>query len=367
MRLGVVLGACLLVLFWPLSADPAVTKVRWQVAYLGIDRGVSVLGVQTEAGTRKVTRTRDAHSPLWSPSGRFLVFTRGYPNPRLGSADGLYLVDTAARRTRRLTRTAPSAVAWSRDGRIAYALDCVDAACEGQVHVVAQAGGEPRLVHRTEPKTNGLRTDVTALAWAPDGSALALISEPRNDETGCESCSSTLRVLGLSGEDSRVIAVSKRGRFLANPAWSPDGTLIAYGQRCYTTTFGSDDYCDVAVNTPEGTAERILVSQDRKGPTPSGAIPFVWRPGTKEVAFAGWGFGVGVGLVNGVTGKLRFVAKRGAHVLAFSSDGRRLGFLTRTGGRGPIDELRITNVSNGRLIQRRRLVAPDHPSDLRLP
>jgi hypothetical protein len=268
-----------------------------------------------------------------------------------------------------LTRTAPSTVAWSRDGRIAYALDCVGgASCEGQVHVVAQAGGEPRLVYRTEPKKNRLGIVVTALAWAPDGAALALISKPRYEDASCESCSSTLRVLGLNGEGSKVIATSKPGTFLAVPAWSPDGTLVGYGQRCTTTAFGNDSYCDVAVTSPQGTGERILVSQDRKGPTPSGDIPFVWRPGTKELVFAGWGRGVGIGLVNGVTGKLRFVARRGAHQLVFSSDGLRLGYLTRARGIGPIDEVRITNVSNGRLIQRRRLAAPAFSSkDLRLP
>jgi hypothetical protein len=370
MRLGVVLGACLLVLFWPLSADPAVTKVRWQVAYLGVERGVTVLGVQTESGTRQVTRAREAQrrvrAPLWSPSGRFLLFTKDYP--KLRSADGLYLVDTAVRRTRRLTRTAPSAFALSRDGRIGYALDCVGASCEGQVHVVAQAGGEPRLVYRTEPKQNRLGTVVTALAWAPDGASLAFISEPRYEDGRCESCSSTLRVLGLNGEGSKVIAMSKPGTFLAVPVWSPDGMLIAFGQRCYTLAFGHDSYCDVAITTPQGTGERTLVSHDRKRPTPSGDIPFVWRPGTKEVAFAGWGSGVGIGLVNGVTGKLRFVARRGAHDLAFSSDGRRLGYLTKARGSGPVDEVRITSVSNGRLIQRRRLAAPDFSSkDLRLP
>jgi hypothetical protein len=67
-----VAGGCLLVLFWPLSADPAVAKVRWQVAYLGIGREVTVLGVQTESGNRQVTRTaegqRRVHAPIWSPT-----------------------------------------------------------------------------------------------------------------------------------------------------------------------------------------------------------------------------------------------------------------------------------------------------------
>jgi hypothetical protein len=357
MRLGVVVGGCVLALAWTDGADSGAAKVRWQVAYHGAQ--YAGLVVQTESGIRQATRTQSADHPLWSPRGRFL-FRINYGQP------GLYLADTVSRRTRRLTRKDPSAVAWSRDGHFAYALSCVATSCESRIYVAERAGGNPRLVYRTEAQT-----DVTALALTPNGDALAFISERHGVRAECETCSSTMSVFQLSGGAPRAITTSEPGTYLDIPVWSPDGTLIAYGRRCFTMLVGDDSYCDVAVTTPQGTGQRTLVSQDRKGATPSADTAFVWRPGTKELAFAGWARGVEVALVNAVTGKLRVLHKRAAFDLAFSSDGRQLGYLTRalvSPGRPPRPyEVRITNLQEAREILRHRLASDYGNLDLRLP
>lgn len=366
------IGACVLMLGCSVDGDPRAAKVRWQVAYRNHERdALEGLNVQTESGIRAATRLRNADHPHWSPRGRFLLFrTTG---PSAANLRGLYLTDTPNRRTRRLTRYDPSAVAWSSDGRrIAYALECVGptGSCEGQIHVVARAGGPPRLVYRTERSEDTLTSIVvTELAWAPDGTQLAFVSEPWDSAGRCETCSSTLQVLGLNGQGARTIATSEPGGLLAVPAWSPDGTLIAYGQRCYTIAFG-DSYCDVAVITPQGTNARTLVSQERSGPTPSANIPFVWRPRTRELAFAGWGQGVEIGVVNAVTGKLRTFRGRAAFDLAFSSDGRRLGYITqalRPAGTPRPYEVHVADIRDGHVIVRHRLATVGRNDDLRLP
>jgi len=161
--------------------------------------------------------------------------------------------------------------AWSPDGtRIAYSADAAMSMEEDvnyEIYVIQlQTGAIARLT--TDPSRD------TDPAWSPDGSRIAFSS----DRSG----QSEVWIMNADGSTQMQLTRQhfeddKTGRGNSGPAWSPDGTIIA---------FSSDraGKSDIVIMAPDGTELRYFVAF----PTTSEGDS-TWSPDGQRIAFSGEG------------------------------------------------------------------------------
>jgi WD40 repeat protein len=237
-------------------ADNSLAK--WQVC----------LAREDGADVRCVTGADDGYvvgGPSWSPDGAmvaFSVWTHQCPNGECGQFGGFFsklaLLNTLTMTVKSFNTPPVSAVSWSPDGRkIAFAIFGVGTFGRGVLATVNSDG-------------SGLDTlamslgsySVAELTWSPDASRLALILR---DENACPwFCDTALGVVNADGTQLRVLdrAQTSNDVYLWAPAWSPDGSHLAYtlsrGIECtyQHVPCGSD----ITVVGVDGGAIEVLIS-----------------------------------------------------------------------------------------------------------
>ncbi len=200
--------------------------------------------------------------PVWSPDGSRIAF-----ESTVGGKRSIWLMQADGQGLRRLTDVAGSASdsgpAWSPAGdRIAYSSDRDG---NSEVYVIgADGAGTRRLTEN--PAADGFP------AWSPDGSRIAFVSD-RDGQAG-------LWVMGADGSaPSRLVAGAATA---ARPTWAPDGRAIAFA----TDRGGAGDF-DVYVAEVSaagagagGAAPTKLIASTGNDGEPA------WSPDGTRIAFA---------------------------------------------------------------------------------
>jgi Tol biopolymer transport system component len=199
--------------------------------------------------------------PAASPDGRTLVF-HSLPADTAPSTL-LWLAETAVRPVPFLDATGSreSEAAWSPDGtRLAFAAERDDPL--GDILLAEVRPGRLENLRNLTPRLPPAATLERAPAWSPEGSRIAYVSN--------QSGVTKLWVVNADGSGARQLTGNDPAVDLF-PTWSPDGRWIAYERR-------GEGQIRIAIVPAEGGVPRIL-------PWPGTAMMPAWSPEGSAIAF----------------------------------------------------------------------------------
>ncbi|HZR95776.1 MAG TPA: hypothetical protein VFA56_08775 [Gaiellaceae bacterium] len=172
------------------------------------DFDIQVVGIDGR-GLHTVTRTRDWDiDAQWSPSGKWLAFTRSPPSPTDCSHSTVWLVRPSPKNAHRVADGCQAR--WSPDGKRLV----MTSRSGTELQVVAVATGRTRTVHRTSIAG----AFISAAAWSDKRRQILFTLSLRDG-------GARFGILDLSRGSAKTI-----GRGFA-AAWSPDGSKILYTSR----------------------------------------------------------------------------------------------------------------------------------------
>lgn len=206
-------------------------------------------------------RLAEGQDPSWSSDGRRIAFT--------GSRwDGIYVMNAAGGQATRLAIEPwygiwPQGLAWSPDGRKIAVSRCqilvMDA--DGSNHQQLTQGSCSEEAPDRQP------------AWSPDGRWIVFNRENDFHDTGLMD-SDGLYLVDASGGEPRPLTWARS--FIRDdwPAWSPDGSRIAFHE--YAFEYGKKDVNRVYVTGVDGHNLQLLGG----GTTPA------WSPNGRRIVFS---------------------------------------------------------------------------------
>ncbi|HSI99136.1 MAG TPA: hypothetical protein VLA59_01990 [Patescibacteria group bacterium] len=276
----------------PADGDPWLVPIAdGAIAFMGGDgTGSQVIGRMNADGSGVATLL-DGGGATWSPDGRRFAFTTA-------QADGTWQLATAAPDGSQVTRLGEGEYpTWSPDGaRLAFG--------RGDEIWVMNADGsdQRRLVAGASP---------WSMAWDPDGSRLAYLA-PEPTETGGEGMFVSPEALWFVDIGSGGLTRVTPGEVLAggtNPAWSPDGTRLAYGGNRVIDESGT-----VVLQLEQGVTWALAP----------------WSPSGDELALM---VDASIEVLGLESGERRTVARAGtANQLIWSPDGSHLAYTASSAG-----------------------------------
>jgi Tol biopolymer transport system component len=198
----------------------------------------------------RLTRGKDS-SPSWSPLGYYVAFARLTDPGR----SQILVVDARGRVLRRFGTGFSTEPAWSPNGqRIAYS--------SGSRLIVANRAGQTIVEHSIRALSGGL-------TWSPDSRRLAFAVALAIDD-GARAETRGIYVMNADGTGRRLLVVNA-----IDPAWSPNGSKIAYV--AYRSRLAEGGFVTVA--NADGTGARRLTTSGEEEAQPA------WSPGGRQIAF----------------------------------------------------------------------------------
>ena len=252
-----------------------------------------------------------------SPGGRRIAMSTG----GFDTAGDIYVMNADGSGLRRLTNDPPGSgpwgghhdndPAWSPDGRnIVFASSrCCDSERSLSGYALYDMRPDGSRLHQV---TDGSQS-AWSPAWSPDGSLIAYTADLQG-----------LWVIGADGSDPR--ALTHDGRFVKAMAWSPDGREIAYlTQGRPTQSQGApgskpEDF-QVRIVARDGSRERTIYTCHEL--CRFGGSSVAWSPDGKEIAFV---FGRVRG--KGIVWQIGLVAPDGTGFRVLNTLGRGVSDMT---------------------------------------
>ncbi len=198
------------------NRDPAWSPDGTRIAFTSSRDGNQEIYSMNADGSNQVRLTQTAGSsyrPAWSPDGTELAFTS-----ESGQRTQVYAMNADGTNVRRLTDQAGSASApdWSIDGKIAYQVGNTGDARTGIWTMNADGSGAIQL-------TSNVLGDLQP-SWSPNGKTIAFARSRRANPQSYTD-------IFVVNSDGSVLTAITHGVYDSNPAWSSDGSWIAYERR----------------------------------------------------------------------------------------------------------------------------------------
>jgi dipeptidyl aminopeptidase/acylaminoacyl peptidase len=203
----------------------------------------------------------------WSPDGSRFAYGIS-SRQHEGIPMGVHVFEVGTGETRRLSHASVQSIDWSPDGsKIAYSDFSA-------INIVAADGSD-----RTTMWPEGGDGTVADPSWSANGTKIAYTVYGRSNGRG--SLQGAVHVVDVFGRTDRVIATAMDGP-LKSPAWSPDGSKIAF-----------IDGCGIWEVSSSGSGRTLLTHIDdcRALGTDVGdagfsdAAQLVWSPDGTQLAF----------------------------------------------------------------------------------
>ncbi|HMH70166.1 MAG TPA: hypothetical protein VK502_02110 [Candidatus Saccharimonadales bacterium] len=242
----------LLIVAAPASAATVFPGKNGMVAFAKTTESESSIWRVNPDGSHRALLARDGHSPVWSPSGKRLVFVDGHDRLKVMYANG-----SGQNYLTRSPGASEGAPAWSRDGaRIAFVRDQKASryhAPQSAVFVVDADGSD-------EKNVTGWTKEVqySSPSWSPDGTRLVY-----EKNTGTER---TLVVKNIA-TNSATTLTTLSDNVDSRVSWSPSGKKILY----------NDSSNEVYTIWPDGTHRSVISDGD--------SYEASWSPSGNKIAF----------------------------------------------------------------------------------
>ncbi len=259
----------------------------------------------------RLTSSPDSETmPRWSPDGQYLAFlaSRGDEEQKKRGSQ-VWLLNRAGGEAQQLTdvKGGVSDFAWSPDSkRLVLVIDDVNPADEPEKMDGWKRKTKPPIVidryrfkqdrtgylqrfyshlwlfdvdaKKAEPLTSG-GCDDSSPAWSPDGTRLAFISARAGADPDRSNNSDVYVIEAKVGAEPRQLSTFT-GADTGRPAWSPDGQWIAYLQG-EEARFGAYDQEKLAVVAAAGGVSRVLTG----GLDRTVAGPVIWTADGSSLLF----------------------------------------------------------------------------------